>query len=349
VCTSANGQASCSNPLKTLGSTCNDNDPNTVNDACDARGNCVGTDNCGDVSCQALGPCGTIGTCDPTTGQCSHPLLSAGSICDDGDPKSVDDTCDAVGNCAGQLPEVDGGWTEWSTCSVTCGGGTETRSCTNPTPTANGRTCCPDGTVEGTDACPDTRTCNTDKCANALLAAQAAADQAQAAAAAAAATGTQTACSSQPCENGGSCTVSSSTPSGYVCACLPGWQGTVCDATQTQTVVPDNVWASDEARTTRLENIYDSVLGTPRYGALGTGQWWAKYDPNGQYLQNAMELSSQQAKVEAGVASSDSHLADTLSPPPLAVGGVDFPQTLIDQKSWDQEEKPQVLALISAT
>jgi hypothetical protein len=36
---------------------------------------------------------------------------------------------------------VNGGWTEFSSCSVACGIGTKTRSCTNPAP-ANGGTSC---------------------------------------------------------------------------------------------------------------------------------------------------------------------------------------------------------------
>jgi len=45
-----------------------------------------------------------------------------------------------TGSCIPGTP-VNGGWTSWSTCSATCGGGTQTRTCTNPTPSCGGATC----------------------------------------------------------------------------------------------------------------------------------------------------------------------------------------------------------------
>ena len=43
-----------------------------------------------------------------------------------------------VGSCA--VP-VNGGWSDWSACSVSCGGGTQTRTCTNPAPSGGGADC----------------------------------------------------------------------------------------------------------------------------------------------------------------------------------------------------------------
>lgn len=57
----------------------------------------------------------------------------------------------SAGQCA---TPVDGGWTGWSTCSLTCGGGTQTRSCTNPSP-ANGGAACSGSSSQA---------CNTQSC-----------------------------------------------------------------------------------------------------------------------------------------------------------------------------------------
>ena len=49
---------------------------------------------------------------------------------------------------------VDGGWSDWGTCSATCGGGTQTRTCTNPTPANGGANCVGDSS----------QSCNTQSC-----------------------------------------------------------------------------------------------------------------------------------------------------------------------------------------
>ena len=52
---------------------------------------------------------------------------------------------------------VDGGWTGFDACSVACGGGTQSRTCSEPSPSNGGKDC------EG-DA---TKTCNTQACTGA--------------------------------------------------------------------------------------------------------------------------------------------------------------------------------------
>lgn len=52
------------------------------------------------------------------------------------------------------LPPVDGGWSGWSGCSVSCGGGTQTRSCNNPSPANGGADC----------SGASSQSCNTESC-----------------------------------------------------------------------------------------------------------------------------------------------------------------------------------------
>jgi hypothetical protein len=53
-------------------------------------------------------------------------------------------------------------WTAWSTCTATCGGGshTRTRSCTNPTPDVDGRSCID----QGLGPAFETESCNNNIC-----------------------------------------------------------------------------------------------------------------------------------------------------------------------------------------
>ena len=51
---------------------------------------------------------------------------------------------------------VDGGWSDFGACSVSCGGGTQTRTCANPEPSNGGADCTGESTQPcNTDACDD--------------------------------------------------------------------------------------------------------------------------------------------------------------------------------------------------
>lgn len=43
--------------------------------------------------------------------------------------------------CSASAAPVNGGWSDWGSCSVACGGGTQTRTCTNPSPANGGASC----------------------------------------------------------------------------------------------------------------------------------------------------------------------------------------------------------------
>lgn len=51
-------------------------------------------------------------------------------------------------------PPIDGGWSEFGSCSVPCGGGTQSRVCNNPPPANGGLDC----------VGPSTQSCNVDPC-----------------------------------------------------------------------------------------------------------------------------------------------------------------------------------------
>jgi len=53
-------------------------------------------------------------------------------------------------------PVVNGGWSGWGGCSASCGGGTQYRSCNNPTPAYGGADC----------SGPASQSCNTQPCDN---------------------------------------------------------------------------------------------------------------------------------------------------------------------------------------
>lgn len=69
-------------------------------------------------------------------------------------------TYDTPGLCG--IPTiVNGGWSGWSSCSLSCGGGTQSRTCTNPSPSGGGANCVGASSQAcNTHVCPINGTCS---------------------------------------------------------------------------------------------------------------------------------------------------------------------------------------------
>jgi len=92
------------------------------------------------------------GQCAPV---CGNAHIESGEHCDDGNTANGDG-CSATCQIEQIQTPVNGGWSAWSACSAACGGGTQTRTCTNPAP-SNGGTNCSGVSYQS---------CNTQKCEN---------------------------------------------------------------------------------------------------------------------------------------------------------------------------------------
>lgn len=146
-------------------------------DSCSKYGGCDSTSSC---SCAPLSLVGCTGSCycnpqPPYTGSCGGETCPSNTrpkyknydpptchgteflgctACD-----SSCDPCDCnygpkCGICGWDCCPVNGGWSDWGDCSAECGGGTQSRTCTNPVPSCNGADC-----VGGS-----TQDCNTQPC-----------------------------------------------------------------------------------------------------------------------------------------------------------------------------------------
>jgi hypothetical protein len=154
TCDSSNGQ--CSNPSKPDTTNCDDGSLCTQTDTCQS-GQCVGSN---PVICNALSQCHDVGTCDGATGQCSQPVKSNGTSCDDEDACTQEDICEE-GTCIGINPVTCSALNQChdvGTCDTTTG------QCSQPLK-ANNSTCddgdactdddvCLSGMCRGVDSCP---------------------------------------------------------------------------------------------------------------------------------------------------------------------------------------------------
>jgi hypothetical protein len=138
----------CTTSNKSNGITCDDGSACTQTDTCQT-GNCRGSN---PVTCTRLDQCHVAGTCDPING-CSNPIVTNGTLCNDGCACTQTDTCQA-GSCTGADPVV---CTALDQChdAGTCN--TATGICSNPYK--------PDGTsCSDMSACTDADACLNGSC-----------------------------------------------------------------------------------------------------------------------------------------------------------------------------------------
>jgi RHS repeat-associated protein len=162
----------CSYQAVADGTSCNDDNANTVNDKCTA-GVCAGVDLCANVTCTASDQCHAAGSCDHSTGACSNPTVANGTTCNDGNANTVNDKCTA-GVCAGVDLCANVTCTASDQCHIVGTCDHSTGACSNPT-VANGTTCndgnantvndkCTAGVCAGVDFCANVTCTASDQC-----------------------------------------------------------------------------------------------------------------------------------------------------------------------------------------
>jgi hypothetical protein len=144
VGTCAPATGTCSNPNKADGTGCSDGNACTQTDTCQG-GTCVGTN---PVVCMPQDQCHVAGTCAPGSGLCSNPNAPNGSACSDGNPCTLNDTCQ-TGACQAGSPKTCTPLDQChnaGTCDVVSG------NCSNPAK-ANGAACSDGNFCTQTDTC----------------------------------------------------------------------------------------------------------------------------------------------------------------------------------------------------
>jgi N-acetylneuraminic acid mutarotase len=158
------GTGLCSNPNQADSTSCDDGNPCTQTDACQA-GACTGNN---PVVCAALDACHLAGTCDPQSGACSNPPQQSGTLCGlaqcSGSTLNAPYLCDGNGACVAGPPQ--------ECAPFTCANGACKTSCMVTADCASGALCvgglCSfdgdgDGVMNLQDNCPaDTNPLQTD-------------------------------------------------------------------------------------------------------------------------------------------------------------------------------------------
>ena len=129
VCDPATGE--CVIATRRDGDFCDDGDQCTEGERC-LDGVCAGGS---PVVCQPLSQCHEAGVCEPSTG-CTTPLKPVGTSCGDGNPCTLADQCDEVGDCVGtpKVCEAMDGCHEAGVCNSATG------ECTHPK-SQDGKSC----------------------------------------------------------------------------------------------------------------------------------------------------------------------------------------------------------------
>ena len=136
-----------------------------TNKTCASGLKCVGPSAPGCTGATPVGACGNTCTTDWYWGCCP---VGQG-VC-----SNLYKCCTGAADCPGgtcnfSCSPVNGGWSGWSACSVSCGGGTQTRTCDNPAPSCGGANCSGSSSQAcNTSCCSDGAGCtaNSQCCSN---------------------------------------------------------------------------------------------------------------------------------------------------------------------------------------
>ncbi|XP_056009334.1 SCO-spondin-like, partial [Ostrea edulis] len=153
----------CGGGTKVRGRTCTNPAPQYLGNDC--VGSSSSSTDCNTHHCPIDGNWATWGSYGSCTVTCGGGLQSRSRTCSAPAPQYGGAACvdfsSSSRTCNTHNCPIDGQWASWGswrTCSVTCGGGTQTRSrtCTNPQPQYNGANC------PGSDT--SSQNCNTHNC-----------------------------------------------------------------------------------------------------------------------------------------------------------------------------------------